>query len=252
VLGGEILVESTPGVGSVFRVRMLLSEVAGGGGSKKPERRVMGYAGARRKILVVDDDADHVELLSDFLDPLGFVIRTACNGQEAMRAAEDGVLDFVILDIAMPGTSGLDVAAALRGRFPDIKILIVSGNFHDASRIARAPAAHDAFLSKPIDIRALLEQIRVLLGLSWVYETPVPVVTAFAPASGRGVPERHLEDLLRLGRIGYVRGIEAKLDEIDAAAPEFAEFTGYLRELVGGFELRKIVQYLERLSEAEA
>jgi signal transduction histidine kinase/CheY-like chemotaxis protein/purine-cytosine permease-like protein len=252
VLGGEILVESTPGVGSVFRVRMLLSEVAGGGVLKKPERRVMGYAGARRKILVVDDDADHVELLNDFLDPLGFVMLTAGNGQEAMRAAEDGVLDLVVLDIAMPGTSGLDVAAALRGRFPDVKILIVSGNFHDASRIAKAPAAHDAFLSKPIDIRALLEQIRVLLGLAWVYETPAPVVTAFAPAAGKGVPERHLEDLLRLGRIGYVRGIEAKLDEIDAAAPEFAEFTGYLRELVGGFEIRKFVQYLERLSEAKA
>jgi signal transduction histidine kinase/FixJ family two-component response regulator/purine-cytosine permease-like protein len=258
VLGGEISVESTPGMGSVFRVRMLLSEAPGAAGIKRPERRIAGYAGPRRKILVADDDPDHVELLHDVLMPLGFMMYSAVDGDACLYAAETCLPDLAILDIAMPGTSGLDVAALLRERFADLRILIVSGNFHDASRIhqakyegaARNP--HDAFLTKPIDIRALLERIRILLDLTWVYETePEPAAAAARPPAADALPRRHLADLLQLGRIGYVRGIEAKLDEIDDAEPGMAEFTAYLRDLVGRFELGRYMAYLENLTEAE-
>jgi len=255
VLGGEMSVESTPGVGSLFRVKMLLSEAASGAVLKRPERRVAGYAGARRIILVADDDPDHVELLHDVLVPLGFVMQSAVDGQSCMVAAETYMPQLVILDIAMPGTSGLDVAAALRGRFPDVKILIVSGNFHDAPRIGKGreeTAPHDGFLSKPIDIRGLLEKVRELLGLDWVYDVPAGVeIGALAPDPSLVMPEKHAADLLQLGRIGYVRGIEAKLDEIDGQAPELAALTGYLRELVGRFELARFMTVLERFVEAE-
>jgi signal transduction histidine kinase/CheY-like chemotaxis protein/purine-cytosine permease-like protein len=255
VLGGEISVESTPGVGSVFRVRMLLSEASGGAVLKRPERRISGYAGTRRVVLVADDDPDHVELLHDVLTPLGFVMQSAVDGQSCMLAAETFMPDLVILDIAMPGPSGLDVAAALRGRFADIKILIVSGNFQDAPRIAKSReerAPHDGFLSKPIDIRALLEQVRELLGLTWIYDMPPEgSAAALVPHSPLILPERHAADLLQLGRIGYVRGIEAKLDEIDREEPELRELTLYLRDLVGRFELARFMAVLERFHEAE-
>jgi CheY-like chemotaxis protein len=206
-------------------------------------------------VLVADDDPDHVELLHDVLTPLGFVMQSAVDGQSCMLAAETFMPDLVILDIAMPGTSGLDVAAALRGRFADIKILIVSGNFQDAPRIAKSReerAPHDGFLSKPIDIRALLEQVRELLGLTWIYDMPPEgSAAALVPHSPLILPERHAADLLQLGRIGYVRGIEAKLDEIDREEPELRELTLYLRDLVGRFELARFMAVLERFHEAE-
>jgi signal transduction histidine kinase/purine-cytosine permease-like protein len=253
VLGGEILVESTPGVGSLFRVRMLLSEAQGVAGTKLRERRVAGYAGPRRKILVADDDPDHVELLHDFLQPLGFVMYSAVDGDSCVLAAETCLPDLLILDIAMPGTSGLDVAAALRERFEDLKILIVSGNFHDAPRIKGdgGEHPHDAFLTKPIDIRALLEQLRALLELSWIYEAEPALTVPVLPNGQLAVPDKHLADLLQLGRIGYVRGIEAKLDEIDQAEPDMADFTAYLRDLVGRFELGRYMTYLETLAGVE-
>jgi signal transduction histidine kinase/FixJ family two-component response regulator len=260
VLGGEISVESTPGVGSLFRVKLLLSEAPAGAAIKLPERRIAGYAGERRKILVADDDPDHVELLHDILVPLGFDMVAAVDGEACLREAEISLPALVILDIAMPGKSGLDVAAALRALYPDIRILIVSGNFHDAPRIhqARYEGAdrnpHDGFLTKPIDIRALLSQVRNLLDLTWVYEAgaePAPAARP-APAGLHAVPRKHLADLLQLGRIGYVRGIEAKLDEIDDAEPAMAEFTAHLRELVARFELGRYMAYLETLAEAES
>ena len=57
ILGGEISVQSTPGEGSLFRVRLLLSE-APAAGAAMPARRITAYAGPRRKILIADDDGD--------------------------------------------------------------------------------------------------------------------------------------------------------------------------------------------------
>jgi signal transduction histidine kinase/purine-cytosine permease-like protein/ActR/RegA family two-component response regulator len=246
ILGGEISVESQPGQGSIFRVRLLLSQTSGGA-APLVDRRIQGYAGARRRILIADDDADHLELLKEILVPLGFIVATAADGQTCLIMAKDAAPDLVILDIAMPGMSGLEVASALRGR-PDFaaKIMIVSGNFHDAPRGEIVEASYDSFLAKPIDIRVLLDQVQKNLGLSWVYEI-VPV--ALPVPRGRHPARTHLADLLNLGRIGYIRGIEAKLSEISAAEPDTAPFTDELREMIRNFDLAAFTSHLENLAE---
>jgi signal transduction histidine kinase/CheY-like chemotaxis protein/purine-cytosine permease-like protein len=264
ILGGEISVESKVGEGSVFRVRLLLSEAPVGRGTPLVERRITGYSGARRRVLIIDDDHDHAELLNDILTPLGFILFTANDGQSGLKLAQDCEPDMVILDIAMPGMSGLDVAAALRARFGEsLRILIVSGNFHDAPRVraegdnpnagnpkANVKQAHDGFLAKPMDIRALLEIIQRLLELAWVHDAvPAALAVADDPLSMTRPGLQHLSDLLQLGRIGYVRGIEAKLTEITEVEPDTAEFTGYLRGLVRGFELKRYMACLENLPE---
>jgi len=247
ILGGELTVESTPGQGSIFRVRLLLSAAPAGPVAAAPERRIIGYAGPRQKILVADDDADHIELLHDILTPLGFIVISTRDGQACLAAADDAAPDLVILDIAMPGISGLEVAAALRARFGTaLKILIISGNFHDAKRAAGAP--HDGYLAKPTDIRAMLAKLQTLLGLTWLYESaPAALQTAALPCALSHPARADLADLLELGRIGYVRGIEAKLDEIASAEPATADFAAYLRGLVRRFELARYVSYLESL-----
>jgi len=98
-------------------------------------------------------------------------------------------------------------------------------------------------------VRALLEKLRVLLDISWIYEAPKPAARAAAPNGMTRPSETHLVDLLRLGRIGYVRGIESKLAEIAAAEPEAREFCGYLRDLLRGFELARYMECLETLPE---
>jgi hypothetical protein len=137
--------------------------------------------------------------------------------------------------------------------------LIVSGNFHDVAQVKAGlrdgaepePQAHDGYLAKPMDIRALLEMIRNLLGLNWIYDAPAAVVLPVQDDPLRMVRPglQHLSDLLQLGRIGYVRGIEAKLNEIAEAEPETAEFAGHLREMVRGFELSRYMACLENLPE---
>ena len=83
-MGGDLSASSTPGEGSVFRVRLLLTE------DRKAvvpgvETRVTGYSGHRRKIMVVDDDPVHRMLMRDALEPLGFTLFDASNGLQCLE-----------------------------------------------------------------------------------------------------------------------------------------------------------------------
>ena len=245
ILGGEIAVESTQGEGSIFRVRLLLSQ-APEMGIKMPARRMTAYAGPRRKILIADDDADQIRLVTEVLLPLGFIVLAATDGLACLAMVEDAAPDLAILDIAMPGMSGLEVAAALRARGAACRILMVSGNLHDAAPYG--PADYDGFLAKPIDLRALLERIGALLALDWVQDSPAPLAPPInaLPTAGQ------IAELLQLTRIGYVRGIEAKLAELETATPALAPFCLQLRGWLRGFELQKLSAYLEALPELQA
>jgi hypothetical protein len=130
--------------------------------------------------------------------------------------------------------------------------MIVSGNFHDAPRRDdTALPSYDSFLAKPIDIRAFLDGLQKNLGLIWIYDAAPPLVIAAAPQSLQRPAQKHLIDLLQLGRIGYVRGIEAKLAEIAQSEPGSAAFTNYLQEIVRGFELARFMAFLESLPELQ-
>ena len=81
--------------------------------------------------------------------------------------------------------------------------------------------------------------------MTWEFHEPAAPAPAAAPVK---LPaQRHLLDLLQLGRIGYVRGIEAKLAEIGAAEPDTAAFTAHLETMVRRFELKRYMAYLQTL-----
>ena len=245
ILGGEISVDSSMGQGSLFRVRLLLSEASGVEAST-PARRITAYTGSRRKILIADDDPDHVRLITDALLPLGFVVLSAPDGPTCLSLTQDTAPDLVILDISMPGMSGLEVAAHLRAAGGRMRILMISGNLHDATRPGGAD--YDAFLAKPIDLRAMLDKIGVLLGLDWVHEQPPPPPAA--PAVPMALPgEAALEELRQLARIGYVRGLEARLKALEEADPALAPFCALLTGWLRGFELKRMLAWLDDLPE---
>ncbi len=168
VLGGDIQVRSEPGVGSTFTVKLLLSETSGPTESPTPEQRIDGYLGPRRYILVTDDDPVQLDLLSEILEPLGFELAFAHDGETCLELARRRTPDLAIMDIAMPGMGGWKAASALRELCGDkLAILMVSANAHDFSRSRREDDAHDDFLIKPFEIGDLIDRLQVLLDLEW-------------------------------------------------------------------------------------
>jgi CheY-like chemotaxis protein len=169
-MGAELTVESRPGAGSVFTMKMFLSEAAAPLSHVPGVGRIAGYAGPRRSILVTDDDPVHLDMVRDILDPLGFDLDFAGNGAACLASYRRRRPELVMLDIAMPGSDGWETARALRQDHGDAPlILMVSANAHDFQRNRREDDPHDDFLTKPYEIDTLLERIQTLLGLTWVH-----------------------------------------------------------------------------------
>jgi DNA-binding NtrC family response regulator len=107
------------------------------------------------RVLVVDDDPDINRLLRDLLSELGYVVKNAVNGRDGLRLADIFLPDVVLLDIAMPIMSGIEVLACLQVQHPSIRIVMMTGN-QDAE-LARSTLARGAFdyLPKPIDFDVL-------------------------------------------------------------------------------------------------
>ena len=113
-MGGDISVASTVGEGSTFRVKLLLSEVTNPTRVAPVNAPIKGYHGARKTILVTDDDPTQRDLLREVLSPLGFILLSAPDGPGCLALAQHCRPDLFLLDISMPAMDGWAVAETLR------------------------------------------------------------------------------------------------------------------------------------------
>jgi signal transduction histidine kinase/CheY-like chemotaxis protein len=248
VMGGDIKVTSTVGVGSTFRVKILLSEVTNPTRTAPVKAPVSGYLGPRKTILVTDDDPVQRDLLREVLTPLGFILLSAPDGAACLALAQHCRPDLFLLDISMSGMDGWKVAETLRANgHHQARILMVSASALEAHGTPLAQPFHDGYLMKPIDIPRLLETIRQLLKIEWTYESDQIAPPRWRPETGLRPPVRHVEELIGLGQIGYVRAIQVKLDEIGNEYPEHADFVAQMRWLVDRFDLDQYMATLKTL-----
>ena len=109
------------------------------------------------KVLLVEDDAAYRELLAERFRSSGYPITTACEAQEALRAAKAGPYDIIVSDIHLPGLSGLDLLRSLGKQFP---FVLVSGAITPATRAKALGMGAAAVLPKPVrwtDLRQAVE-----------------------------------------------------------------------------------------------
>jgi signal transduction histidine kinase/CheY-like chemotaxis protein len=250
IMGGDLTVRSTPGTGTTFVVRMLLSEALAAHEASSPGR-VSQYAGPRIKVLLADDDPTHLHLMEGLLQPLGFTLLTAHDGTSCLEMAARHRPDLLMLDVSMPDMTGWQVAQKLRASpdFDSLKIVIVSANAHEYVPGGEKRGLHDAFIMKPVDMQALLECIGNVVGLSWIYEqrAATGIADRRLPAALCTDSLHHVDDLYQLGRIGHVRGIEAKLRQIEAEDAANGPFAAHMRGLVSNFDLKQYMSILEGL-----
>ncbi len=114
-------------------------------------------------ILVVDDDARLRGLLSRYLGENGFRVTTAGNALEARDRLRFLQPDLMVLDVMMPGESGLDLTGSLRGDNSHVPVLLLTARGAPEDRIAGFEAGADDYLPKPFDPRELLLRIRAML-----------------------------------------------------------------------------------------
>jgi signal transduction histidine kinase/CheY-like chemotaxis protein/purine-cytosine permease-like protein len=277
LMGGEMGAESTPGAGSVFRVRLFLPQVHGAPvGAAAPASAVpaprlhrTGYAGPRRSVLVVDNEEPDRELLVRLLAPLGFVLHTAASGQACLNLLRGGLRpDVTFMDLAMPGIDGWETLRRIgRERLPAGRVAIVSANAFDKGLENDAGIAPADFIVKPVRHRELLDWLEDRLGLQWLDERGGPTFPAAAgagdfaagagPAPGAAPaarpeadpappPAAWLSALADQVRLGYPRGVRSALDAVAAGHPECAAFVARMRGLARAFEFDAMAQQLQQ------
>jgi signal transduction histidine kinase/CheY-like chemotaxis protein/purine-cytosine permease-like protein len=249
IMGGEINVTSVAGTGTTFIVRLLLSEASPAQDAERSAgaRHITGYQGERRRLLLIDDDASHLDIVQNLLRPLGFTLFTGHDGASGLAMAAECAPQLAMIDVSMPGLSGWQVAERMR-RMPGLertRIVIVSANAHEYSP-GGGDSPHDAFLIKPIDVDLVLECLCAQLSLQWIREAPATAPHA-ETADAIAMPanaQHHVDDLYQLGLIGHVRGIQAKLREMEND-PAHKTFAARMRVLVASFDLKRYMHVLE-------
>ncbi|HEY6641118.1 hybrid sensor histidine kinase/response regulator [Povalibacter sp.] len=245
IMGGEISLRSTLGSGTTFTVRLLLSEVMHEHPMESHPGTARDHDGPALTVLLIDDDPQHVEIIRSLLQPLRFQLFVASDGASGLQLAAEHRPNLALVDISLPDMTGWQIAAQLRATKNKARIVMVSANAHEYHPGGGEDSLHDGFIMKPVDMQALLDCIGSVLGLRWIYELPAGATVADSTAALPTHSRHHLDDLYQLGRIGHVRGIQAKLQQMEDEDAANKPFAAHLRALVVNFNLKRYMNVVE-------
>lgn len=114
-----------------------------------------------RKVMVVDDDDLFREMLADALRYDDYVPLAVPSGNEALKELEHGTVDAVIADIKMPGMDGITLLKNIKGKYPEMPVILVTAFFSQDEACRKAGSVEaDAFLRKPFEIDNIIEILR--------------------------------------------------------------------------------------------
>ena len=192
LMDGKFEVASQVGVGSTFRFDVRVSQAQGIAAEAK---RPSAYGSLRLqpgqpacRALVVDDQPENLQLLTLLLAPVGFEIRTAVDGAEAVAQCQEWAPHLVLMDLRMPGMDGYEATRRLRAAHgTTVKIIALSAGVFIEDRQRAVAEGADAFLAKPFDHADLLDRIKELVGVDYVYDA---LPEAAATVHGEAATER--------------------------------------------------------------
>ena len=250
-MGSRIQLESAPGSGSCFsfELNFELAEQA----SAMPIARggaITGYAGRRRKLLIVDDRHENRAVLADMVEQLGFLTVEAENGQEAIAAAVRESPDLILMDARMPVMDGFESTRKLRALadFETTPIVIVSASADEVYEQRSAEAGADAFLTKPVDHEELVQLLVWHLKLDW---TCSPLRQSDGAETGSALvapPAEQMANLHRLALAGNMRAIRKEADAIIALDERYRPFAEMIHELAQSYQSPALLRLIEQHS----
>jgi PAS domain S-box-containing protein len=247
-MGGKLKVESKPGWGSRFWFDIALPVATAVRPTPATTRRIVGYEGSRRRVMVVDDIAANRAVIVDMLAPIGFEIAEAADGESALSEAATFAPELVLMDLRLPGAfDGIEATRRLRRgpRGQDLRIVAVSASAYDIDRSECLGAGCDEFLAKPFREEELWAVIQRILGIEWRYaeaeETRAPFAAAMHPP-----PPAEASAIYELAAKGDVVAIRARAQALIALDPKYTPFAQSVLDLAGRFKMKAIRQFVAR------
>ena len=179
LMGGDITVSSTPGVGSTFAFNISIKPGDPEIQMPQNQRKVIGLAPDQPeyRILAVDDARESRLVLVKLLSSIGFQVREAGNGQEAIAVWENWQPHLILMDMQMPLVDGYEATKQIKAHplGKNTAIVALTANAFEEDRKAILAAGCDDFVGKPFQENTLFAKMEELLGVRYVYEEPVNV-----------------------------------------------------------------------------
>lgn len=174
------------------------------------------------QILVVDDEEGLLNLQQDYLEAAGFMCFTASSGRAALQVLAGEAIDLVVIDVLMPGMSGLELFQQVKAKFPWTAVLFVTGvNEMDVAVSQVKDGAFD-YLIKPVNRSRLIESVKKALESQ----------SEYLESSSH---QRHLEELL----VHQSKALENKVREVQALNRMIVELPEVRAMPQGGVHISK-------------
>ncbi|WP_127480563.1 PAS domain-containing hybrid sensor histidine kinase/response regulator [Nocardioides pantholopis] len=213
-LGGELAYAARPGGGSVFTISVPVSVASPPASVSAPADP--GGARSRSRILVVEDNPVNQLVATGMLEAVGYAVRTAVDGVDALEILADEQYDAILMDVQMPRLDGYDTTRELRLREPAgvrVPVIAMTAAARDGERERCLAAGMDDFLTKPVDPAALV----TVLG-RWL-DPPVSV----PPTQEKSVTSSSPLDALDVERLEMLRDLDpGNTTYLDRAIGNFA------------------------------
>ena len=256
MMGSEISVESSPNQGSKFwfDVELIESDEWVEPDNGTSANHIIGYEGEKRKVLIVDDRWENRSVIVNFLEPLGFELLEAVNGQEGYDKAVESRPDLIITDLVMPVLTGLEMTQKLRSlpEFQNIAIIASSASVFNFDRHQSQQAGCNDFLPKPVQSDELMEQIRQHLNVSWIYETDHTPAQLSNPPVGSfssGLitpPVEELKALYAAAHIGDIDSVEQEANRLMQLNDQYRFFAQQLLQFVQAMDDEAISKFVKQ------
>ncbi|HEY9887538.1 MAG TPA: ATP-binding protein [Candidatus Obscuribacterales bacterium] len=252
IMGSQIEVDSRLGHGSTFGFELDLPLVEDwlDAAPSAIAPRITGYQGPRRQVLVIDDHPENRSVVINMLEPLGFKMIAAADGTTGLEQAILARPDLIITDVVMPGLDGLALTRHLR-QLPDfqqVPIIISPATLSAVERQESLDAGCNAFLPKPLDLDALLQEIQRLLKPTWCYDTPTPPtqsISAQLAAEKALIPTpEELATLYQAAQGGFMDDIRKGAEQLKQINAAYTAFANQIIDLAQRFEDEALVQLI--------
>ncbi|MBN3879483.1 MULTISPECIES: ATP-binding protein [unclassified Nostoc] len=256
LMGGQIQVESEFGKGSTFWFEAEFPESKDWAKVSRvvEQGTIIAYQGQRRTILIADDKWENRSVIVNLLEPVGFTVVEASQGEEGWEKVLAQKPDLIITDLVMPILNGFELIERLRQseQFKEIAVIASSASVFAADQYKSIDVGANAFLPKPIEAETLLEMLRQFLQLEWIFDVKVDEIKknntdAFDRPNEMISPGKEiLQDLLELTQDGDIQKVLEMVEELSASDEHLSIFVNQVVQLASNFQLKRLETFIQQ------